>query len=126
MMRTVTGPFQSSRFDRGVWELRTPATQLFLRGVDASSGSDLSAVGLHQLELAWVADGVRVTATRASGRRSFPARTAILHEPDRRLYDPLPLAAFDADAQRFWHRVFRLIRIPGGRFLLKLVARRRR
>jgi len=34
-----------------------------------------------------------------------------------------PLASIDADARRFWHRVFRLVRIPGGRYLLKLLTR---
>jgi hypothetical protein len=38
----------------------------------------------------------------------------------------LPLASIDADARRFWRRVFRLVRIPGGRYLLKVLTRARR
>jgi hypothetical protein len=37
------------------------------------------------------------------------------------LYESLPLVSIDADARRFWRRVFRLVRIPGGRFLLKIL-----
>jgi hypothetical protein len=39
------------------------------------------------------------------------------------LYESLPLVSIDANARRFWRRVFRLVRIPGGRFLLKLLTR---
>jgi hypothetical protein len=39
------------------------------------------------------------------------------------LYDSLPLADFDRSAQRFWNRVFRVMRLPGGRFLLRFLAR---
>ncbi len=38
------------------------------------------------------------------------------------LYDSLPLVKFDADARRFWRRVFGLVRIPGGRYLLKFLS----
>ena len=37
--------------------------------------------------------------------------------------DILPLAQFDQKAKRFWGRVFRLMRIPGGRYLLRFLAR---
>jgi hypothetical protein len=33
------------------------------------------------------------------------------------------LADFDARARRFWRRVFVLVRIPGGRRLLGMLAR---
>jgi hypothetical protein len=38
----------------------------------------------------------------------------------------LPLVSFDDKARRFWRRVFRLVRIPGGRHLLGVLARRNR
>jgi len=53
-------------------------------------------------------------------------RNAIIHEPLTRLYEGLPLASFDPAARRFWRRVFRLVRIPGGRHLLRFIARRSR
>ena len=31
-------------------------------------------------------------------------------------------SSIDADARRFWRRVFRLVRIPGGRYLLKVLG----
>jgi hypothetical protein len=63
-----------------------------------------------------------------SGERavSVCAASAIVHEPLERLYESLPLASIDADARRFWRRVFRLVRIPGGRYLLKVLTRARR
>jgi len=57
---------------------------------------------------------------------SVEAANAIVHEPLEHLYERLPLISIDADARRFWRRVFRLVRIPGGRYLLKLLARSRR
>ena len=51
------------------------------------------------------------------------ATSAIVHEPLGHLYESLPLVKFDAKARRFWRRVFRLVRIPGGRYLLKFLAR---
>jgi hypothetical protein len=51
------------------------------------------------------------------------AAAAIVHEPLGRLYESLPLANIDANARRFWRRVFRLVRLPGGRYLLKLLTR---
>jgi hypothetical protein len=53
-------------------------------------------------------------------------RGAIVHEPLPKLYAELPLAGFDERARRFWRRVFRLVRIPGGRHLLGVLARRPR
>ena len=62
----------------------------------------------------------------ASGVRYFKCGGAVLHEPQMQLYSALPLAQFDAKAQRFWRRIFRLLRIPGGRIVLRWIARRRR
>jgi len=56
--------------------------------------------------------------TSAEQVRSVKARSAIVHEPLPRLYEALPLVSLDAKARRFWRRVFRLVRIPGGRYLL--------
>jgi hypothetical protein len=50
----------------------------------------------------------------------------IVHEPLGRMYESLPLAGIDANARRFWRRVFWLVRLPGGRYLLKLLTRGRR
>ena len=55
---------------------------------------------------------------------SVEAASAIVHEPLEHLYERLPLVSIDADARRFWRRVFRLVRIPGGRYLLKVLRAR--
>jgi len=78
------------------------------------------------LEFEWRTDGVMVRVTGAVGVRRFKSASVFIHTPATRLYDDLPLASFDAGAQRFWKRVFRLIRFPGGRLLLGAIARRRR
>jgi hypothetical protein len=67
-----------------------------------------------------------VTMTSAERRRSLEAQSAIVHEPQTRLYEALPLVVLDDKARRFWRRVFRLVRIPGGRHLLGILARRTR
>ena len=65
-----------------------------------------------------------VTLITDAGPHLLRARVAVAHEPLARLYDTLPLMSFDSQARRFWRRVFFLVRIPGGRRLLGLVARR--
>jgi hypothetical protein len=64
--------------------------------------------------------------TSAEQPRTVKARSAIVHEPLAHLYDAFPLAGLDAKARRFWRRVFRLVRIPGGRYLLGVLAHRTR
>ena len=54
------------------------------------------------------------------------AKSAIVHEPLPFLYEALPLASVDAKHRRFWRSIFRIVRIPGGRYLLGVLARRRR
>ena len=72
------------------------------------------------------ADGVRLTLSAGGRARLLTADSAVIHEPAKGLYEALPLAGFDAGARRFWKRIFRLMRLPGGRFLLGLFARRAR
>jgi hypothetical protein len=62
---------------------------------------------------------------RSGGVRIISVGSVLLHEPQPRLYEALPLAGFDAKAQRFWRRVFTIMRIPGGRFMLRFFTRRR-
>ncbi|HMH88482.1 MAG TPA: hypothetical protein VK523_07555, partial [Steroidobacteraceae bacterium] len=65
----------------------------------------------------------KVLLTFMSGDRvaTVEAASAIVHEPLEHLYESLPLVSIDADARRFWRRVFRLVRLPGGRFLLRIL-----
>jgi len=81
---------------------------------------------VRDLDIEWHADEAVLRFTSAGQARTLELQSAIVHEPVPRLYDALPLADFDAKARRFWSRVFRLVRIPGGRFLLGALARRSR
>jgi hypothetical protein len=78
---------------------------------------------LHELAIEWHGQRVLLSMTTAGGEAKVQARTAIVHEPLPDLHAALPLAQFDARARRFWGRVFVLVRIPGGRRLLGMLAR---
>jgi hypothetical protein len=99
---------------------------VYLRGAAPEASKLLSDTRITALEFEWRADAVMVSITGAGGTRHFKSESAFIHTPAAQLYDSLPLASFDARAQRFWKRVFRLIRIPGGRLVLGAIARRRR
>ncbi|MEA3151612.1 MAG: hypothetical protein QOD56_2551 [Gammaproteobacteria bacterium] len=127
--RSVSGPFSAQHLGSGAWQLTTRAAnpvQIHLQIAGPAAADALQDPGLQRLDFDWRDSGVAVTLTRAAGTAAFKARTVILHDPKANLYESLPLAGFDADAQRFWKRVFRLMRIPGGRLLLGVMARRNR
>ncbi len=142
MNYSVAGPFSAVDAGGGDWWLSggTPAgvpsevssevssgVQILLRGAGPSAVqlfADLPRI--ERVALDWSRDIVIVTLTRAGGVATLTAHSAIVHEPQQNFYRCLPLADFDADAQRFWRRVFRLMRIPGGRFLLGVMTRRGR
>jgi len=127
MHKTVSGPFTVRNLGAGGWQLTTQTgVEVLLRGAGAAAPEILQAASLASLRLEWSTEAVRVTTRDAQGVRSLVSRSALVHEPRPRLYEKLPLASFDADAQRFWRRVFGLIRIPGGRYLLRFIARRGR
>jgi len=127
MQKTICGPFTVRNLGAGSWRLTSPTgMEVQLRGTGAAAPEILQEPGLEALDLEWNNDAVRVTARVARGARNFLSRSALVHEPRPRLYESLPLASFDADAQRFWRRIFRLIRIPGGRYLLRFIAGRGR
>ena len=122
----VMGPFSVQIQGPGFWELTSAApnaSRVYLGGVGA--GVALAAP-IDWLQLEWRADGVAVELSSAGGLRRLQGKAALVHETRARLYDSLPLADFDARARRFWRRVFILMRIPGGRFLLGMMARGKR
>lgn len=125
--RTVAGTLRARQLAEATWQLSSGADggpALILAGAEAAAGDVLKGLSAAKAVVSWQRGGVLVTLFTASGPRSVRARTAILHEPLARVYDGLPLVAFDERARRFWRRVFLLVRIPGGRRLLRLVARR--
>ncbi len=132
LLRTVSGPFSARKLRPGLWHLYSEASvgpELFLDGVGVEADELLQGGPFAALRLEWLADEVTVTLAGVNGVVGrvcqLPARSAVLHEPKPRLYEALPLADFDSGAKRFWNRVFSLLRIPGGRYLLRFIARRR-
>jgi hypothetical protein len=81
---------------------------------------------VRDIGIEWRAETVVLTMTSAEQPRIIKAQSAIVHEPLARLYEALPLVSLDAKARRFWRGVFRLVRLPGGRYLLGALARRNR
>ncbi len=127
MRRNLSGAFAAREMPQGVWRLtqgEPSGIDVYLRGA-APGAADLGGA-ICDVVIEW-RDGVVALNVTARGRPlTLEARSAIVHEPLPRLYDALPLAGFDERARRFWRRVFFLVRIPGGRLLLRLLARRTR
>jgi hypothetical protein len=127
MERTIAGDFRARHLGSGAWQLTTgvpAAAEIYLGGAEPDAADRLGSVGVSAVALAWQGGGVSVTLISPQGPRRLESRTAIIHEPLPRLYEGLPLMSLDQRARRFWRRVFRLVRIPGGRLLLGLIARR--
>jgi hypothetical protein len=128
LRRNFSGAFLPQDRGNGAWQLSRPAPHeinVFLRDAERAAQRSFGTGPLIDLGIEWHAD--RVLLTFMSGERvaSVEAASALVHEPLEHLYEHLPLVSIDADARRFWRRVFRLVRIPGGRFLLRLLARSR-
>ncbi len=126
--RDFPQPFEVRRWGEDAWCLQSapPAVQIWVRGAAPAAVALLGGGRCEALSVEWRAGRVRVYVTTTTTlRRVFEARFAVVHESAPRLYEALPLAGFDQAAQRFWWRVFRLVRLPGGRLLLRLLARRR-
>jgi len=127
--QTLPGPFAAVQSGPGVWHLTTgvpDGPEVYLRGTGPEAAKNLKDERITALDLLWRGDGVTVTVTGAGGVRHFETMSALVHRPVPRLYESLPLASFDSDAQRFWKWVFRLLKFPGGRMFLGLIARRNR
>jgi hypothetical protein len=121
----IPGPFTARRLDDGWLITAAGGAEVLLREVAPEESSRLAA-GFAALDLEWGADNVTVTIRREDREVRLLAGSAVVHEPQPLLYESLPLAGFDAAAKTFWRRIFTLIRIPGGRLLVRLIARRRR
>jgi len=129
MRRNLPGTFLARTTGKGAWRLSRsgPApADVFLRGAEPLAAEASLLLKLSDIDIEWHAGAVVLTMTLAERRTSIKAQSALVHEPLGRLYDALPLATLDEKARRFWRTVFRLVRIPGGRHLLKLLARRTR
>ncbi len=133
MNYSVAGPLFAVDAGDSAWRLsggtaEVPSgVQILLRGASPSAVQLFAdSPRIERVALEWRGDIVILTLTLAGGVAVLTARSAIVHEPQQNLYRCLPLAEFDPGARAFWQRVFGLMRIPGGRFLLPLLRRRGR
>jgi hypothetical protein len=125
----LPGTFLPRDLAEGAWRLSRSEPQpidVILRGAESSAAEVFRALEVSDIDIEWGAEAAVLTLTTAERRRSIKTQSAIVHEPLPRLYEALPLVSFDDKARRFWRRVFRLVRIPGGRYLLGALARRTR
>jgi hypothetical protein len=128
MRRNLPGTFLTQDLEGGAWQLsrKEPAADLFLRGISSSAKEVLQATAISDIDIEWRGETVELTLTSAARRRTLYAHSVIVHEPLMRLYETLPLASLDEKAKRFWRRVFLLVRVPGGRYLLRILGHRSR
>jgi hypothetical protein len=129
LRRNFSGAFLARERGNGAWQLSRPPpheAEVFLRHAEHGAKRAFASGPIIDLGIEWRGEDVLLTFTSEGRIASVEAASAIVHEPLPRLYESLPMVSVDADARRFWRRVFRLVRIPGGRYLLKLIARSRR
>jgi hypothetical protein len=129
MRRHLPGTFHTQVLGTGAWRLSRSEPgpiDVFLRGADPDAAEALRLPTPADVEIEWRPGMAVLCVTSAARRRVFKVQSAIVHEPLAQLYDALPLKSFDAEASSFWRRVFALVRIPGGRYLLGVLARRSR
>jgi hypothetical protein len=125
----IVGRFLARPLSPGTWLLtgtQPPALEILLQGVELDAAQTFSLANCAEASLEWQESGVLLRLSSATQSRDIKARSAIIHEPRPRLYEGLPLAEYDAATKRFWRRIFRIVRIPGGRYLLRMLARRNR
>ena len=129
MRRHLAGKFLARQLADGAWRLArggaAPA-DIFLQGAQPRTAGVLQSADLADIDIEWHDAAVELTLSAAGRRISVQGQSAIVHEPLTQLYEALPLVTLDAKARRFWRRVFLLVRIPGGRYLLGAMARRSR
>jgi hypothetical protein len=128
LQRSLSGEFQVEALAPETWSAtnrRPPGQILLLRRVQTSAALRVPTLAAA-VTVTWQAgQPVAVTFVIDGQPVAVVAGAAFLHEPAGPIYAGLPLAVFTAGMQRFWRRVFWLVRLPGGRLLLRWLARRR-
>jgi hypothetical protein len=122
----LIAPFDVEDCGRGLWCLRPHAalqTAIYVQGPMPFA----QLVKSGSLIIDWLDGG---DATLSLGLPSqivtAPVKSAFVHEPRPMLYGALPMAQLDARTMRFWRRVFALVRLPGGPWLLGWLSKRTR
>jgi hypothetical protein len=126
MRRNFSGAFMARDHGNGTWQLIRAAPHdmhVFLREAELGAARAFGTAPIVDLGIEWHAGKVLLSFMAGDRPSTVEGAGAVVHEPFGRLYESLPLATIDADARRFWRRIFRLVRLPGGRYLLKLLTR---
>jgi hypothetical protein len=126
---TWNGSFrlQTPRADHWIVRSSEPApVEVQLLGVQCADAAAAPALAWQCVNIQWRDGAAAVTLSGESSGLQLLARAAFVHEPRPALYAALPLESFGPRAQSFWKRVFLLVKLPGGRVLLNLIARRAR
>jgi hypothetical protein len=133
MRRVLPGTFTIDAAGPDRWRLSAaPPSSLVIHvrglcGPAAAQPPQLDGAHATAVSLDWpAAGGVDIDLTLPEGPVRMKAAEARVHATPSDLYRVLPLAQFDAGARAFWRRIFLLVRLPGGRFLLQAAARRAR
>ena len=129
MRRNFSGAFSARGLRHGAWTLLRSGPQeaaVYVCGADFDAPLAFKSATLFDLGIEWRRGSALITLLADDKVQTVTAKDAFVHEPLPQLYDALPLASFDAAAQRFWRRVFLLVKLPGGGFLLKLLSRSKR
>jgi hypothetical protein len=123
--RNFSGTFLPQDRGAGAWRLSGAVPQeidVLVQGAEHGAARAFGSAPVADLCVEWDAATALLTFKSAGRGAMVRAAGVIVHEPLRTLYDALPLVKFDAGARRFWRRVFLLVRIPGGRYLLKFLG----
>jgi hypothetical protein len=126
LRRNFSGAFQAQDLSNGAWRLNRVVphvVDVYLHGSEPRAAQAFGVAPIGDLGIEWRAETVLLSFVSGDRIETVEAAGAIVHEPMGNLYDRLPLQTFDADARRFWRRVFRLVRLPGGRYLLRFLSR---
>jgi hypothetical protein len=126
LRRNFSGAFQAHDLGNGAWRLDRGVphpVDVYLHGSERRAAQAFGVASIGDLGIEWRAETVLLSFVSGERIETVEAASAIVHEPLGSLYESLPLQSFDADARRFWRRVFRVVRIPGGRYLLKFLSR---
>jgi hypothetical protein len=129
MRCNLPGTFLTRTPGQGSWQLsrgEPEPVEVFVLGAAPPTADSSRALDVRDIGIEWRADSVWLSFFSDGRPMAVQARGAIVHEPLPRLYAALPLARLEEPGRRFWRRVFRLVRIPGGRYLLGVLARRTR
>ena len=122
----VAGPFATVDHGGGVWSFTSGGggNEVHVRGVEPGAAAALRGREFDAVTIEWRAQGVTLVLVAERRETSLAAHSAMCHEPAGEVFGVLPLARFDDKARGFWRRVFWVMRLPGGRHLLRLISAR--